>query len=109
MTSFHGKLYIAQNHIYGSNAPEHQGFSLDELIDGKGTMVFSVGHTYSISSSYAVWNEEEGRYENPVALNVLDWTGTGSSLTGFNQIDDGILSLTSLPTEANSIQITIDE
>ena len=98
-----------QNHIYGSNAHEHQGFSLDELIDGKGTMVFAVGHTYSISSSYGVWNEEEGRYENPIALNVLDWTGTGSSLTGFNQIDDAILSLTSLPTEANSIQITIDE
>ena len=98
-----------QNHIYGSNAPEHQSFTLDELEDLKGTLTFAVGHTYSISSSYAIWNEEEGRYENPVALQVMDWTGTGSSQTGFNQIDDGVLFLTSLPTETNPIQITIDD
>lgn len=43
-----------------------------------------------------------------VALDVYDWTGQGSSTSGFNQIKNGILTLASLPTDTNPIQITID-
>lgn len=100
--------FTDQNYVYGSNAPRYQSFTLDELEDLKGTLIFAVGHSYSISSSYAVWNEEEGRYENPVALNIYDWQGQGSSTSGFNKISDGILTLVSAPTETNPIQIIIE-
>lgn len=48
------------------------------------------------------------KYETTVALDVYDWTGRGSSTSGFNQIKNGILTLASLPTDTNPIQITID-
>lgn len=97
-----------QDYVYGSNAPQYQGCSLDELVDGKGTLVFAVGHSYSVRANYAVWNEEDQKYETTVALDVYDWTGRGSSTSGFNQIKNGILTLVSLPTDTNPIQITID-
>lgn len=96
-----------QDYVYGSNAPQSQSFYLNELEDMKGTLVFAVGHSYSISASYAIWNEEEQKYESVTALEINDWLGQGSSASGFNQISDGVLTLVSLPTETKPIDITL--
>ena len=91
---------VDTDYIYGSTAPESQSFTLDELTNGEGTFKYVDGHTYSISASHAIWNEETGRYENPTSLSINDWLGQGTTITGFNQIIDGKLTLVSLPTEA---------
>ena len=59
---------VDTDYIYGSTAPESQSFTLDELTNGEGTFKYVDGHTYSISASHAIWNEETGRYENPTSL-----------------------------------------
>lgn len=97
------------NYVYGSTAPKSQTFTLSELVNGEGSLVFAVGHSYSISASHAVWNEEEQKYDTVTALSVFDWLGQGSSSAGFNQIIDGILTLVTLPTTANPVEITIDD
>ncbi len=98
---------VDTDYIYGSTAPESQSFTLDELTNGEGTFKYVDGHTYSISASHAIWNEETGRYENPTSLSINDWLGQGTTITGFNQIIDGKLTLVSLPTEA--IKITLND
>lgn len=99
--------FTDSNYIYGGTAPQYQSFTLDKLVNGEGTFKYAEGHSYTISASHAIWNETEEKYENVTALDIYDWTGSGSSSTGFNQISDGELTLVSLPTEA--IEITLNE
>lgn len=101
--SFHDNAYI-----YGGSAPESQSFTLDELTSGEGTFKYAEGHSYTISASHATYNEEAGHYENVTALAIDDWTGSGSSSTGFNQISDGELTLVSLPTKPVEIGLYVD-
>ena len=95
------------NYIYGSAALKSQTFTLSKLTNGEGTLVFAVGHTYSISASHSIWNEEEQKYDTVTALSIFDWRGQGSSSTGFNEISGGKLNLVTLPT--NPVEITIDD
>ncbi len=97
------------NYVYGSAAPKSQTFTLSELTDLKGTLVFAVGHTYSISASYAVWIEEEGRYDpaTMATLSINDYVIEGSSISGFNQISNGELTLISRPTK--TVEITLND
>lgn len=96
------------NYVYGSNAPEYKSVTLEKVLDAnyQFTITYALGHSYQISANYSVWNEEEGKYDEVVSLDVLDWA-TGSSVTGFNQIKDGVLTLVSLPT--SPIKITLDD
>lgn len=91
--------------VYGSNAPKTQSFTLADLENGATEIIYAVGHTYRISASHAVWNEEEGRYEALTELYVYDWVGSGSSESGFNRIVGGILTLASVPLAP--IEITL--
>ena len=97
------------DYIYGGTAPESQSFTLSELVNSEGTFEYVDGHAYSISASYAVWIEEEGRYDpaTMATLSINDYVGEGSSSIGFNQILNGELTLVSLPTEA--IEITLND
>ncbi len=96
------------DYIYGSTAPEYQSFTLDELTNGEGTFKYVDGHTYSISASHgADWDGEH--YGTVTALPVNDWTGQGSTVTGFNRISGGVLTLATIPTSTNPVQITIDD
>ena len=101
--------FTDNNYIYGSTAQQSQIFTLSELTNGEGTLVFTVGHTYSISASYAVWIEEEGRYDpdTMATLSINDYVIEGSSTTGFNQIIDGKLTLVSRPTK--TVAITLND
>ena len=97
------------NYIYGGPEIEYQSFTLDELTSGKGTFKYVDGHSYTISASHAIWNEEEQKYENSTTLDIWDWTEQGSSTSGFNQISDGALTLVTLPTTTNPVEITIED
>lgn len=99
---------VDTDYIYGSTAPESQSFTLDELTNGEGTFKYVDGHTYSISASHgADWDGEH--YGTVTALSVNDWFGQGSTVTGFNQISGGVLTLVTIPTSTNPVQITIDD
>ena len=99
---------VDTDYIYGSTAPESQSFTLDELTNGEGTFKYVDGHTYSISASHgADWDGEH--YGTVTALPVNDWTGQGSTVTGFNRISGGVLTLVTIPTSTNPVQITIDD
>ena len=100
--------FTDSNYIYGGTAPQYQSFTLNELVNGEGTFKYAVGHSYEVSASHATYNEETGRYENVTALDIYDWTGSGSSSTGFNQISDGELTLVSLPTKPVEIGLYVD-
>ena len=91
--------FTDQDYIYGNNvSTQSQTFTLSELTDGTLTMDYILGHSYSITASHAIYDEEEGHYTDVTGLAIGDWVGTGSSSTGFNQILDGVLTLVSLPT-----------
>ena len=100
--------FTDSNYIYGGTAPQYQSFTLNELVNGEGTFKYAVGHSYEVSASHAIWNETEEKYENFTALDIYDWTGSGSSSTGFNQISDGELTLVSLPTKPVEIGLYVD-
>ena len=99
--------FTDSNYIYGGTAPQYQSFTLNELVNGEGTFKYAVGHSYEVSASHAIWNETEEKYENFTALDIYDWTGSGSSSTGFNQISDGELTLVSLPTKPVEIGLRL--
>ena len=94
------------DYIYGSPALRSQTFTLSELSGGTGTLEYTVGHTYSVSASHAVWNADEGKYESVTALTIEDWVGQGSSDTAFNQIIDGELTLTGILSGPVPIRLT---
>lgn len=100
--------FTDSNYIYGGTAPQYQSFTLDKLVNGEGTFKYAVGHSYEVSASHAIWNETEEKYENFTALAIDDWTGSGSSSTGFNQISDGELTLVSPPTKPVEIRLDVD-
>ena len=103
--SFHDNAYI-----YGGTAPKYQSFTLDKLVNGEGTFKYAEGHSYTISASHGIYNEETGYYENVTALDIYDWTGEGygSSDADFNGIRDGVLTLVSLPTKPVEIGLYVD-
>ncbi len=91
--------FTDQDYIYGNSvSTQSQTFTLSELTDGTLTMDYILGHSYSITASHAIYDEEEGHYTDVTGLTIGDWAGTGSTATGFNQILDGVLTLVSLPT-----------
>lgn len=98
--------FTDQDYIYGNSvSTQSQTFTLSELTDGTLTMDYILGHSYSITASHAIYDEEEGHYTDVTGLTIGDWVGTGSSSTGFNQILDGVLTLVSLP--ASPIEIVL--
>ena len=99
--------FYDNDYIYGGTVPQSQTFTLDELESGAATLVYVVGHSYEVSASHAVWNEETGHYEDVTSLDIGDWTGSGSLTAGFNQIIDGELTLVSLPTSAIVITLSV--
>ena len=102
--------FTDSNYIYGGTAPQSQTFTLDELANGEGTFKYAEGHSYTISASHGIYNEETGYYENVTALDIYDWTGEGygSSDADFNGIRDGVLTLVSLPTKPVEIGLYVD-
>ncbi|MBO8426339.1 MAG: hypothetical protein IAC61_03345 [Firmicutes bacterium] len=91
--------FTDEDYIYGNSvSTQSQTFTLSELTDGTLTMDYILGHSYSITASHAIYDEEEGHYTDVTGLTIGDWVGTGSTATGFNQILDGVLTLVSLPT-----------
>lgn len=96
-----------EDYIYGNSvSAQSQTFTLSGLADGILTMDYIIGHSYSITASHAIYDEEEGHYIDVTELTIGDWVGTGSSTTGFNQILDGVLTLVTLPTSPIEIVLS---
>ena len=96
-----------RNFVYGSKTTMYQSFKLNSLDNLSGSFIYAVGHSYDVRVNHLIWNEEENRYDSITSLTVLEWMGEGSSTTGFNEINDGVLTLVSKPT--NPLDITIDD
>lgn len=78
------------NYITGSDAKESQIFDEVAAVDGEVTVQIEYvpGHTYSITFGYIDAEAEHGYTWH----NLNEAKGSGSSVTGFNQYDDGKLS-----------------
>ena len=49
---------------------------VDDLENNTYNFKYIVGHTYHISCASATYNEEEGKYENMISLDLNEWQGT---------------------------------
>lgn len=97
--------YIAvrdNNYITGSDAKESQIFDEVAAVDEEVTVQIEYvpGHTYSITFGYIDAEAEHGYTWH----NLNEVTGSGSSVTGFNQYDDGELSFIS---DGQSLKIKV--
>lgn len=99
------KYYIAVRenyHIAGSDAKESQIFDEVAAVDDEVTVQIEYvpGHTYSITFGYIDAEAEHGYTWH----NLNEVTGSGSSVTGFNQYVDGELSFIS---DGQSLKIKV--
>lgn len=97
--------YIAvrdNNYITGSDAKESQIFDETAAVDEEVTVQIEYvpGHTYSITFGYIDAEAEHGYTWH----NLNEVTGSGSSVTGFNQYVDGELSFIS---DGQSLKIKV--
>ena len=97
-----------KEHIYGSNVEEIQSYTLSELNKMEGTFKYIEGHSYLITAMHSIYNEEKGAQDIKAEFVIADWVGGGSSITGYNRIEDGELSISSIPTSPIEI-ILLDE
>ncbi len=85
-----------------------------DFVNGEYTFEYAVGHSYRVTCSYAVYNENEGRYEDMTSLYLNEWVGqgvVGSQATNSLERDDEndhryILTLT---TEGIEVPLVITD
>ena len=107
--------YATQNiflNITDTQTEERQTLNLKDFADGSTTFEYVVGHTYTVACGYAVYNEEEGRYEDMTNLHLNEWVGTNVG-GAVNELDrdsqNGYIYHLTLTTEGIEVTFTITE
>lgn len=85
-----------QEYVYGSNTDEIVTLYYKDFENSKTTFSYIKGHTYYVSCGII---KDDGKPTGE-SLPILDWVGEGSSTTGYNQFEDGVLSLIDAGVEA---------
>lgn len=76
------------NYVYGSNQKELYTYYLKDFLNNEIDFKYAKGHKYYISCGALKGNETSVE-----TLEILDWVGSGSSTSGFNQLVDNFLTL----------------
>ena len=78
-----------------------------DFADGKYTFEYVVGRTYRVTCAYAEYNEDTGRYENMIDLDLNEWYGTNSGGAQNTLVRNGNTYTLTLTTEGIEVPFVV--